>query len=181
VKAHGILALVGALTIVGNARAQVRPDFSGHWKLDQQASNVSGGGRGDPNGQATGGGGGAGGGIGLGPAALELIIQQSDTALVVQEILASGDTAPIQYRLKGGRVRNMITVGRGRISEAQYSSRWDKSRISTSIDRNMTSARGNTRLQYRELRYLADDGAMIVDITMQGRPGGRKSIYRKTS
>ncbi len=172
------LAIFGTLAISTGLSGQSRPDFTGRWKLDAQATEVMGGGRGDPSGNATGGGGRGGGGLGLGPPAEELIVRQNDTTMTVEEV-RSADPVIIVYKLKGGRIRNTLPVGRGGTTVADFSSRWDGSKLSTNINREVT-ARGSTiSMRYRELRYLSKDSSMVVETTMSGRPGGRKTVYRK--
>jgi hypothetical protein len=169
--------ILTSLCITVSAHGQ-RPDFSGRWTLD--STIVLGGGRGDAYGNASGGGGGGGGGTGLGPAADALNVVQDDSTLVVQEI--SGDsTLAITYRFNRKATENTMSIGRDRTTKASFRSRWDNTRLVTSIARTIP-APGNreTRLEYRETRSLSPDGSMVVETVMVGRPAGRRAIYRKS-
>lgn len=173
VCAFGAMALLAA-----HAGAQTRPNFSGTWTLDADQAVLSGGGRGDGSGRATGGGGRAGGGIGLGPPAEQLVITQDSISLRVEE--KRGDaSAALVYNFKGAKVKNAMPVGRGASAEATYETKWDGAKLVTKIKRTLTSRAGTTTMEYREVRELATDGTMILETTLSGRPGGRKSIYRR--
>jgi hypothetical protein len=171
------VALVLMSLCAANAFGQ-RPDFSGRWTLD--SSIMLGGGRGDAFGNASGGGGGAGGGTGLGRPADALTVFQDDSMLVVQEI---GDsTLAVTYRFGGKSTENVLVLGRGSTAKATFRSRWeDDGRLVTAIARIIPAQRARTvRLEYRESRWLAADGSMIVETKMVGRPAGRRAFYRKS-
>lgn len=149
-----------------------KPDFTGRWSL--QETIVGGGGRGDATGNATGGGGGGGGGTGLGSPADELTMQQNDTMLIIAaRRLAVTDT--VWYRLDGKTIRNLMVVGRGETVHANYSSRWNRMRLETTIARKV----GTRSIRYREILYLSPDGALVLETDVVGSLGGRKAVYRK--
>jgi len=175
--APSLVTLLATLAISAGSNAQARPDFSGRWKLD--TTIVMGGGRGDALGNASGGGGGGGGGTGLGPPAHELNVEQSDTTIKVAQSGSGDEAILIVYRLDGKKVRNSMPIGRGRTTEATYVSRWDGSHLLTAIVRTVTARGGGVRLEYRESRYLASDGSMVVQTNMLGRPAGRTAVYQR--
>jgi len=180
--ARTLFAIAAALAVATDALAQAaKPDLTGRWKLDPEATATTGGGRGDASGNASGGGGREGGGIGLGPPADELTIQQNDTMLIVEPRRGDTDISVVRYRLDGKMTRNLMPIGRGRTAEASYASRWNGPRLETSITRTISSRGNLTDMRYRELLYLAPDGALVLETTVSGRPAGRKAVYRKVN
>jgi hypothetical protein len=170
-------ALALSLAVGADAQEQ-RPNFAGQWQLDTAASAVSGGGRGDASGRASGGGGGGGGGIGLGPPAAALTIQQ-DNAMLTIGAVNGVDTLPIRYRLNGKGIDNKLIVGRGVIAEMTFKSKWKGGQLVTTMSRTIQGRARSTTVRYHELISLMPDGALMVDVSMDGRPGGRKTIYRR--
>jgi hypothetical protein len=168
-----------ALSVAAHAHAQQRADFSGHWRLDAGASRTMGGGRGDASGNASGGGGGAGGGIGLGAPATELTIRHDDSTVTVDERREDNSVVAIVYRLDGKKVTNSMLIGGGQTASATYSSRWKDSALVTTISRNINARGRVTSIGYTERRYLSSDGALVVETRMDGRPAGRKAVYKK--
>ena len=164
-----------AISIATIAEAQAaRPDFTGRWTLSPQETSASGGGRGDARGNATGGGGGDGGGTGLGSPADELTIQQNDTMVIVAT-RRGAVTDTIWYRLDGKAIRNLMAVARGETVHANYSSRWSRARLESTIVRKV----GTRSIRYRELMYLSPDGALMLETDVVGSLGGRTAAYRK--
>ena len=153
-----------------------RPDFSGRWTLNADETTVSGGGRGDASGRATGGGGGGGGGTGLGRPADELSIQQDDSMLILAARRESV-TDTLRYRFDGKLVANLMPVGRGNTAHTTYSSRWSRARLETTIVRKV----GSRSIRYRELLYLTADSALVLETDVVGMVGGRKAVYRKSN
>ena len=133
-----------------------------------------GGRRGGPGGVVSGGGGRAGGGSGMGPPAQEVVIQQNDSTMTIED-LTSGRV--LTYGLDGRRTTNSLVVGQGNFVQATYSSRWDKSKLVTTITR--ATPRGVENTYLREVRSLDDDGSMIVETTVTTGSGGRRTVYRK--
>lgn len=164
-----------AISTAVTLEAQVaRPDFTGRWTLSLQETTTSGGGRGDASGRATGGGGGGGGGTGLGSPADELTVQQNDTMLIVAA-RRENVTDTLRYRLNGKTIENLMPVGRGETAHANYSSRWNRARLETTISRKV----GTRSIRYRELLYLTPDSALVVETDVVGSLGGRTAVYRK--
>ena len=171
-----LLSIAISLPIATTVETQTaRPDFTGRWTLSPDETKVSGGGRGDASGRATGGGGGGGGGTGLGAPADELSIQQNDTMLIVAARRGTG-TDSLRYRLDGKEIRNLMPVGRGETTIATYSSRWNRvGRLETTIARRV----GTRSIRYRELLYFSPDSALVIETDVVGSLGGRTAVYRK--
>jgi hypothetical protein len=160
---------VVSLLLAFSVFVQAVPDFSGTWTLDQKQSTVTGGGTGGGRGR----GGGAGGGVGIGPPPERLAITQDAENLIVEERGDRGVTR-VQYSLTGQSRVNQISIGgRGDAVGAAYRSKWDGSRLVTTID--VTAGQG---VQLREVRSLRNDGAMVVETVIAGR-GGRTAVYSK--
>lgn len=173
------LGLAGSLLGI-TLQGQERPTFAGTWTIDDDASATSGGQRGDPGGNASGGGGRRGGGTGLGPPATRLTIRQDSLTLVVDEERDEGVTT-IRYWLNGNRMRNVIPVGRGGTRVSDYQTRWDGTRLETTITGNVGRGATAASTEHREVRYLEPDGRMVVEISIVGQSsiGARKTVYRK--
>lgn len=174
------VAMLGCIAIAPTAApAQQRPDFGGRWVLDTGSIATQGGGRGDMSGNASGGGGGQGGGLGLGPPPGALFILQDAASVTIVEHGEAGPERTIVMRFDGSNRRNPLSLGRGQATEASYSTRWDGTRLVTRISRTLTNRAGTQTMRYREVRSLAGDGSMVVETTVDGRPGGRTVVYRR--
>ena len=161
---------VAAVLLAVFVPVQAVPDFSGTWTLDPRQSTVTGGGTGG----GRGGGCGAGGGVGLGPPPERLAITQDAESLIVEERGDRG-VVRVRYGLTGQSRVNQVSIGgRGQAVGAAFRSKWDGSRLVTTID--VTTGPG---LQLREVRYLRPDGAMVVETIIAGR-GGRSAVYTRT-
>jgi hypothetical protein len=161
------------------APPQQRPDFSGRWVLDTLSIATQGGGRGDMSGNASGGGGGQGGGLGLGPPPGALVIRQDAASITIVEHGDAGPQLTIVMRFDASNQRNPLGLGRGQVTQARYSTRWDGTRLVTKISRTLTNRAGTQSMVYREVRSLDSDGSMVVETTVDGRPGGRTVVYRR--
>jgi hypothetical protein len=156
-----------AVPLLVGATAQT-PDFSGTWRLDA-AGVVSTAGRGGRRGLGTG----PGGGLGLGPPAELVTIRQDGSALIAEE----PDGVRITYRLDGEAVLNTIAVGGGAArGVGTYRSRWEDGSLVTAFTVRVPN--GVTR-DYREVRSLAPEGAMIVELSATGA-SARRVTYRKS-
>jgi hypothetical protein len=146
------LGMVGALALalVMSTYAQKKPDFSGSWKLDPEASGMAAGG-------APGGGGGRMGG---GPAAMT--VKQTDDALTVE---SEGRQGPVTrtYKLDGSETE--VTMGQ---MTAKVSAKWngDKLVITTKTDNGEQTATWSV------------DGSTLTIENAGGR-GPSKRVYKK--
>ena len=164
--AAAILAIV--LTL------QTPPDFSGTWVIDQARSSAAGGGRGSGRGEGTG----RGGGLGLGAAPNQLTITQTAEAMTVEERGDGGITNRVTYSLTGARTTNPIGAGRNSGGTATYASKWKGQRLETTVVTPLAPNRGGSA-EYLQKLSLDRDGRLVVEITVSGRPGGRKTVYTR--
>ncbi len=176
-----ILIAAGHVGAAQNAEesAQNRPDFSGHWVLDQSGSSTVGGGEGDKNGVASGGGGRRGGGLGLGAPIGEVTIRQNATSLTVDE-QRGARTLQTTYRFDRRKVTNTMWVGnitRGRATTAVFTSRWDGAQLVTTMSVKLPDTPNVGT--FKEVRSLDASGRMVVELTADGKPGNRKAVYRR--
>lgn len=164
----GVAAVFASFSVSGaTAIAQAPPDFSGKWKLDQADSSSVGGG----NGSRRGGGAGQGGGLGLGPSANELTIKQTPASMTIDEHWGAGSSSRRVYELDGKKKSNQVGAGRG--VAATTVSMWVDRQLVTTI---AVAAQGGSR-EYKETRYLDDNGRLIVETTVAVAPNSRKAVY----
>jgi hypothetical protein len=177
---HALAMLFSIAAGTSSLAAQERPDFNGRWELDTLSIATQGGGRGDTNGDATGGGGGRGGGLGLGPPANAVVIRQNVASLTIVEHDADDAQLVIILQVGGQERRNPLGVGRGEAVQAEYSTKWEGSRLVTIITRKLPTRRGQPQsMSYREVRSLADDGSMVVEVGIEGERARRTVVYRR--
>lgn len=176
-SATAALVSAAVLFTIEPAIAQPRPDFSGRWSL--QSVDVQGGRRGDPaTRQPNGPGGGAGGGTGLGAPPARLVIQQDPAALTIEEHRDGGDPVTIVIPVDGAKRSNPIAFGRGRSGKAEYKAKWEGATLHVTIVAAIEARGGTASVEFREKRWLAADGTLIVET--HGRAGsGRKAVYRR--
>lgn len=140
-------ALVVALAMTGYAQ---KPDFSGTWTLDPEASGMTGGG----------GGGGRGGGRGMaGPMTIK---QTADTLSIETE----GRNGPVTraYKLDGSET----DVQMGQMS-AKVSAKWDGDKlVITTKTENFEST----------ATYSLSGGNLVIEST--GGRGAGKRVYKKS-
>ena len=149
----GIAAvLVVALAVVGYAQ---KPDFSGTWTLDPEASGMTGGG-GAPGG---GGGGGGRGGM-MGPMTVK---QTADTLSIERQ----GQNGPMTttYKLDGTETEVPARGG-----TAKASAKWDGSKLVIT-----TKMGENDQVQ----TWSMEGGNLVIE--RQGQNGPVKVTYKKST
>lgn len=146
-------AFVIALT--ASAFAQ-KPDFSGNWTLDADASEM-------------GGRGGRGGMMG-GPMA----VRQTNDALTIERTLRD-NTITVTHKLDGTESTNTMRGRGGQPIDARSVAKWDGAKLVIRTTREMN---GNT-FETTETWSLAN-GVLTIEST-GGRGGTSKRVYKKTS
>jgi hypothetical protein len=158
-----------ALAALSLATAPVvaqKPDFSGSWKLNAEAS--------DPMGGPGGGGQRGPGGMGR---ATELFITHSDSKIVIEAKM--GDQSRVTtYYLDGRESKNPGMRG----AEMTTKSTWAENTIVTEGENTMTTPMGEMTIKTREVRSMSADGKQMTVVLTTTTPQGertRKTVYDK--
>jgi len=146
-----------------------RPSFHGEWALDGARSSATGGGRGAVDTP----GGGRGGGLGLGPSAESLRIFHTAESLQIEERRGAASSRIIYSFDRRDEIA--LSVGRNAGTTATMFSRWQGSRVVTTITLPATAVGGATT--YEETRWLETDGSMVVEVRRPGEPNLRRTVY----
>lgn len=162
-----LLTAIATLAIAVGVLAQAKPNFTGNWVLDPALSQMGGGpGGAAPGGGAPGGGGGRGG-FGAGPqkitqTAAELVIERT-MGETVQKTIYKLDGSPSVNETRGGQSTSV--------------SKWDGAKLVTTTKAETQRGPSETT----EIRSLAADGTMVVEMTRQGQAGPTttKMVYKK--
>jgi hypothetical protein len=159
----GIMA-AAVFAVASVAFAQAKPDFSGTWTLDPEASSMGG---------APGGGGG-GRGLMTGP----ITIKVAGDVLTIERMQGEAKVVTT-LNLAGQPTENQMAGRQGATTTAKYVSKWDGSKLVTTI----TSEGPNGPLTRTETRSI-EGGTLIVETTRTGRDGNpmtTKLVYKKTT
>ena len=143
-------ALVVALAVAGYAQ---KPDFSGTWTLDAEASGMTGGG-------APGGGGGGGGRGMMGP----MTVKQSGDTLSIERQGPNG-AMTTTYKLDGTETEVPMRGG-----TAKASAKWDGSKLVIT-----TKTENGDQTQTWSL------AGSTLTIERTGGRGPAKAVYKKTT
>ena len=158
----GIIA-AAIFAVASVAFAQAKPDFSGTWTLDPEASGAPAGGGG-------GGGGRGGGALGNGPAT----VKQTASALTIERTMGENKTTAT-YKLDGTESVNKM-MGRGGEVETKSTAKWDGSKLVISTQRPGQDGAMMTQTQ----TWSLDGGNLTIE--SPGRDGApMKRVYKKTT
>lgn len=157
----GIIA-AAVLAVASVAFAQ-KPDFSGTWTMDPEASGMAAG------------AGARGGGRGMaGPMSVKMT---ADT-LTVERTTGAGATVTMTYKLDGTESVNKQTMGRGenaREVEAKSTAKWDGSKLVISTQRPGMGGETMTTTE----TWSMEGGNLVIEAS-GGRGGGpQKRVYKK--
>jgi len=161
----GIMA-AAIFAVASVAFAQAKPDFSGTWTLDPEASNMGG---------APGGGGGGGGrGMMTGP----ITIKVAGDVLTIDRMQGEAKVTTT-LNLAGQPTENQMAGRQGAAIAAKYVSKWDGAKLVTTI----TSEGPNGPITRTETRWL-EGSTLVVETNRTGRDGSpmtTKLVYKKTT
>jgi hypothetical protein len=163
----GIMA-AAVFAVAAVAFAQAKPDFSGTWTLDPEASGMAAPG-GAPGGApaGTGGGGGRGGG---GP----LTVKQTADALTIERTMGENKVVTT-YKLDGTESKNtMPGRGGGAPTEAVSVAKFDGGKLVINTKRDM----GGQTVETTETWSVAGP---VLTIESTGGRGPAKRVYKKTT
>jgi hypothetical protein len=169
-------ALIAAAlsTLVLNASAQARPDFSGRWIAVPDAPAVA------PNTPSPA----ASFGSGLGP---DFTITQTAATLTIERAQFSQyDIQPpmrFVYALDGSESRNSINMGRGR-QETTSRAMWQDGGLQLTTAYRVQDPAGNpTTSDLRQVFTLESADTLVVVATRSAPPGGQaatsRQVYKK--
>ena len=163
----GIIA--AAMLAVATVTFAQKPDFSGTWTLDPEASGMQAG--------AGGGGGGGrqgGGGRGMGGA---MSVKMSGDVLTIERTMGE-NKATTTYKLDGTESLNKQSMGRGenaREVELKSTAKWDGTKLVISSQR---PGQGGETMTTTET-WSIDGGNLVIEST--GPRGTQKRVYKKTT
>jgi hypothetical protein len=159
----GIMA-AAVFAVAAVAFAQAKPDFSGTWTIDPEASGMAAPG-GAPAG--TGGGGGRGGG---GP----LTVKQTADALTIERTMGENKVVTT-YKLDGTESKNtMPGRGGGAPTESVSVAKFDGGKLVINTKRDM----GGQTVETTETWSVAGP---VLTIESTGGRGPAKRVYKKTT
>ena len=168
-KRARIGVIAAAILAVATMAFAQKPDFSGTWTLDPEASGMGAGGAG-----GAGGGGMRGGGM-AGP----ITVKQTADTLTITRV--AGETkVTTTYNLTGKEQENTM-AGRkaARRPRRSTSSKWDGAKLVTTITREGPNG-PTTSTETRSI----EGATMVVETASTGRDGNpqtRKQVYKKTT
>jgi hypothetical protein len=152
----GIIA-TAVLAIATMAFAQ-KPDFSGVWTLDAEASGMPAG--------TGGGGGGRGGGGGLGQGAT---VKQTGDTLTIERTFGENKVTS-NYKLDGTESKNTMMGRGGEQMESVSTAKWDGGKLTI-----VTKTGQNESTQVWSL------AGNVLTIELTNARGTQKRVYKKTT
>jgi hypothetical protein len=148
----GIIA-AAVLAVATMAFAQ-KPDFSGTWTLDQEASGTTGGG----------GGGGRGGGLGQGA-----MVKQTGDTLTVERTFGDNKITST-YKLDGSESKNTMMGRGGEQMEVVSTTKWDGNNLVIT-----------TKTGQGESTQVWSLAGNVLTIETTNARGTQKRVYKKTT
>jgi hypothetical protein len=170
----GIIA-AAVFAVAAVAFAQAKPDFSGTWTLDPEASGMAapapgGAPPGAPAGTGGGGGGrGGGGALGNGPATVK---QTADT-LTIERTMGENKVVTT-YKLDGTESKNTMMGRGGTPVESVSVAKFDGGKLTITTKRDM----GGQMVETTETWSVAGP---VLTIESTGGRGPAKRVYKKTT
>ena len=172
-KVARVGVIAAAILAVATLAWAQKPDFSGTWTLDPEASGVAAGGA--PGGGAPGGGGGGGGRgggrggiLGMGPTT----VKQSATDLTVEVTGQDGTKSTRTYKLDGTESKNSMMGRGGQMMEATSTAKFDGPKL-TIVTKQMM---GDQAVETTEA-WTVSGSTLTVEST--NARGTQKRVYKK--
>jgi hypothetical protein len=159
----GIIA--AAILAVASVTFAQKPDFSGTWTLDAEASGMAAGG----GGGGRGGGGRGGGALGNGPST----VKQTADAITIERTMGDNKVT-LTYKLDGTESKNTMMGRGGAAMESVSTAKWDGTKLIIS-----TKAMGGQMGETTQSWSLA--GNVLTVESTGGRGGAQKRVYKKTT
>jgi hypothetical protein len=154
--------IAAAILAVASVAFAQKPDFSGTWTLDPEASGMAAA----PGG---GGGGGRGGGaLGNGPATVK---QTADTLTI--ERTMGDNKVTTTYKLDGTESKNTM-MGRNGQMESVSTAKWDGGKLTITTKQDM----GGQTVETTQTWSLAGN---VLTVESTNARGTQKRVYKKTT
>jgi hypothetical protein len=157
-KVARVGVIAAAILAVATLAWAQKPDFSGTWTLDPEASGMAAGG----------GGGGRGGRGGLGQGAT---VKQTADALTIERTMG-GNTVTTTYKLDGSESKNTMMGRGGQQMESTSVAKWDGNKLVISTKMDM----GGQMMESSQTWTV--DGSRLTVETTNAR-GTQKMVYKK--
>jgi hypothetical protein len=155
----GIIA--AAILAVASVTFAQKPDFSGTWTLDAEASGMAAGG---------GGGGGRGGGaLGNGPST----VKQTADAITIERTMGENKVT-LTYKLDGTESKNTMMGRGGAAMESVSTAKWDGGKLIITSKQDM----GGQAVETTQTWSLAGN---VLTVESTGGRGPQKRVYKKTT
>ena len=164
----GIIA-AAILAVASLAFAQ-KPDFSGTWTLDPDASGMAAGGA-APGGAPGGGGGGGGRGGGRGGLGMGGTVKQTATELTVERTIGENKVTST-YKLDGSESKNSMMGRGGAAVESVSTAKWDGPALVITTKADM----GNGPQETTQ-KWTVSGSTLTVEST--NARGTQKRVYKK--
>ena len=160
-KVARVSIIATAVLAVATMAFAQKPDFSGTWTLDAEASGVTGGG---------GGGGGRGGGGALGQGGT---IKQTADAITIER-MAGDNKVTATYKLDGTESKNTMMGRGGNPMESVSVAKFDGSKLVITSKQQM----GDQTFESTQTWSLAGN---VLTIETTNARGTQKRVYKKTT
>ena len=158
----GIIA-AAVFAVAAVSFAQAKPDFSGTWTLDPEASGMAAGG-------GQGGGGGRGGGaLGNGPAT----VKQTGDTLTIERTMGENKVT-LTYKLDGTESKNTMMGRGGAQVESTSTAKLDGGTLTITTKQDM----GNGPMESTQKWTLAGS---VLTVESTNARGTQKRVYKKTT
>ena len=155
----GIMA-AAIFAVAAVAFAQAKPDFSGTWTLDPEASGMPAGG---------GGGGRGGGALGNGPAT----VKQTAATLTIERTMGENKVT-LTYKLDGTESKNTMMGRGGTPTESVSVAKWDGGKLTITTKQDM----GGQMVESTQNWSLSGN---VLTVESTNARGTQKRVYKKTT
>jgi hypothetical protein len=153
-------AAILAVTAVAFAQ---KPDFSGTWTLDAEASGMPAPAPGGPG----------GGGRGGGPLGTGATVKQTADAITIERTMGENKVVTT-YKLDGSESKNTMTGRGGQPIESVSTAKWDGSKLIVTSKSDM----GGQTFESTQTWTLAGN---VLTIETTSARGTQKRVYKKTT
>jgi hypothetical protein len=166
-KVARVGVIAAAILAVATVAFAQKPDFSGTWTLDPEASGMPPGGAPPAGGAPAGAGGGRGGGggaLGMGG-----VVKQTADALTIERTMGENKVTTT-YKLDGTESKNTMMGRGGTPTESVSTAKWDGNKLVI-----------NTKVGENETTQTWSLAGNVLTIESTSARGAQKRVYKKTT